>query len=459
MSVLIGIPSGNSSSYAFRAHYVRFLWHNLQKGLVSHVAEICSARGDRNRNSICQQLLTLPPEVEAVFFMEEDHIYPQAAIEVMLKCPADVVCGFYVHRQEYWPQLFDYAMPVADPIEGVGMSHRPMLSEVMQRYAEMGVPEDFLGTAFYLEGVPDEVAYLPVKAGGTGFMLVRRGILTKMREKGQVPWFGKELGTEGDLMFFRRVLEAGGTIMADLRLGAAHLTLMPMGLPHFRQRFGTQIGKVYVYIPTTADNTDGDPQRAQVERLRKRVEETAGLPVRVFTLHDPQRYGYVANVNRALRELRAAPAATQPDYVAILVDDCWPTQARWLAHLIEPMLKYKDVWAVGPTVNCTLPQRDPAFAGSPEVDMDFISGACFVMRWKKQPYLLDEAFRHYYGDCDLFLRMRKDGKRVLWLPYVTMGGHVPTTQDPNWQQTELAQWWQQDEALFFQRYPERKLSP
>lgn len=179
----------------------------------------------------------LKSDNEFLFFVNDDMLYQRDALTRLLSHDKDIVCGVYLRRGfPFEPVIYDF-------IDERGMV-RP----------------------HYL--VDGESGLIPIKACGSGVILIRRRVLETMQQ----PWW--RLGTiqpdliSEDLTFSREAGAAGFEIFCDLDVRVGHMILAPV-IPHYDggrwttllrqgERFGIGIDKASAMVAAQMKmGTDG----------------------------------------------------------------------------------------------------------------------------------------------------------------------------------------------------------
>lgn len=167
----------------------------------------------QNWNHTIADILLPNPDLEWVFFMNDDHLYPADVLVRLLDHEVDFVTALYTERViPFAPQLYD-------EVDAAGL---------LTRLSLPGSPVSGL---------------TPIVACGDGALLVRRSVF----ELVDPPWwtYGSILpdNTDHDTSFCQRVREAGIPLYADLSLSVGHMT--PITLTPEQQSDGSWLIKLY----------------------------------------------------------------------------------------------------------------------------------------------------------------------------------------------------------------------
>jgi hypothetical protein len=188
-----------------------------------------------------------------------------------------------------------------------------------------------------------------------------------------------------------------------------------------------------IVIPTL------DPDKAL--KTADLARERAGCECRVIIQHDEDGLGFTATVNEAIEGV--------PGYIALLNDDCIPSQG-WLATLIEEIEKRAklNVWFAGPSGPCRTHPQNSGRKGDHRRprSVKHVAGFCLVARPGAFDALdgLDPDFTHYASEVDAQWRARRDhGAKSLWVPsvYVDHELHPP-----------LSEWWARDQTILHNKW-------
>lgn len=177
-------------------------------------------------------------------------------------------------------------------------------------------------------------------------------------------------------------------------------------------------------------------------------DETAQVLASVAHLrvvNQPENLGFLRNCNVAAQQARGR-------LLVLLNNDVQVTEG-WLAALVDCLQSSPDIGAVGPRIVYPSGWLQEAGTrllrdGSSEMiglndlpdlpryrfnrDVDYCSGACLALRSDDFRRMggFDEAFAPAYcEDSDLCLRLRADGKRVVYCANATVVHHLSTTSD------------------------------
>lgn len=157
-----------------------------------------------NFNRIARAFLRT--QAEWLFLVNDDHIWAPNTLKNLLARNVDIVTGLYLAR------TFPFAPVIFDRVSDLGL--------VYPRYLDKG-----------------EQGLVPIKAAGDGCLLIRRKVLEAVPD----PWW--ELGNPEkdkcchDVLFSKKVAEAGFQMYADLEVTSGHLGVFAI-FPH-RQPDGT----------------------------------------------------------------------------------------------------------------------------------------------------------------------------------------------------------------------------
>jgi len=177
-------------------------------------------------------------------------------------------------------------------------------------------------------------------------------------------------------------------------------------------------------------------------------DETADVLARVAHLrvvNQPENLGFLRNCNTAAQQARGR--------LLVLLNNDVQVTAGWLSALVECLESSPGIGAVGPRIVYpsgwlqeagTRLRRD----GSSEMiglndlpdlprygfnrDVDYCSGACLLLRNADFRRLggFDERFAPAYcEDSDLCMRLRAEGKRIVYCAQATVVHHLSTTSD------------------------------
>lgn len=145
-----------------------------------------------NFNKIAREFLA--SSAQWLFLVNDDHLWAPNTLTKLLAHNVDIVTGLYVARtQPFLPVIFDQTTP-----EGL----------VVTRYLS-----------------PGEHGLVPIKAAGDGCLLIRRKVIEAIAD----PWW--ELGKPEsdkcchDVLFSKKVADAGFQMYADLEVTVGHLGL------------------------------------------------------------------------------------------------------------------------------------------------------------------------------------------------------------------------------------------
>ncbi len=177
-------------------------------------------------------------------------------------------------------------------------------------------------------------------------------------------------------------------------------------------------------------------------------DETAQVLARIAHLrlvNQPENLGFLRNCNVAARQARGR--------LLVLLNNDVQVTAGWLTALVECLQSSPDIGAAGPRIVYPSGWLQEAGTrllrdGSSEMiglndlpdlpryrfnrDVDYCSGACLALRSDDFRRMggFDEAFAPAYcEDSDLCLRLRADGKRVVYCANATVIHHLSTTSD------------------------------
>ena len=149
-------------------------------------------------NFIGQLFLRAGPEFQWLFLTNDDHIYPPDTVLRLLSHGKDYVTGLYLKKQTpFDPILYDR-------IEPDGTLHPRRLRD-------------------------EDSGLIPIVASGDGCLLLSRRVLETIPQ----PWwemstpFTPDLITQ-DLIFCRKVREAGFEMWCDLDVTPGHLAITPV---------------------------------------------------------------------------------------------------------------------------------------------------------------------------------------------------------------------------------------
>lgn len=177
-------------------------------------------------------------------------------------------------------------------------------------------------------------------------------------------------------------------------------------------------------------------------------DDTAQVLARIDHLrlvNQPENLGFLRNCNAAAQHARGR--------LLVLLNNDVQVTAGWLMVLVDCLESNPDIGAVGPRIVYpsgwlqeagTRLRRD----GSSEMiglndlpdlprygynrDVDYCSGACLLLRNADFRRLggFDERFAPAYcEDSDLCMRLRTDGKRIVYCAQATVVHHLSTTSD------------------------------
>lgn len=185
-----------NESARFSACYASIL--GVQRPAGSRVYFVSGLSIAENWNQAARQLLR-DPELQWLFLMNDDHIYPPDTLMRLLEHDVDAVSGLYTERiVPFGPVLFDRV--------GDDQGHVMRLE---------------------LPTAPGP-SLVPIVACGDGVMLVRRSVFELIDD----PWwtFGEieRDRTDHDVAFCTRLREAGIKIFADLSVVVDHVTAMAL---------------------------------------------------------------------------------------------------------------------------------------------------------------------------------------------------------------------------------------
>lgn len=156
---------------------------------------------------------------EWLFLLNDDHVYPPDILIRLLSHNKDFVTGLYLKKQlPFDPILYDKLNEDGNPV--------PKLLK------------------------PYEAGLIPIVACGDGVLLIRRTVLEKI----PYPWW--EMSSpeapdliRQDLIFCKKVREAGIEMFCDLDAGVGHIAIMPI----FPQRSDGQWKTVMIAGPDESD--------------------------------------------------------------------------------------------------------------------------------------------------------------------------------------------------------------
>lgn len=173
-----------------------------------------SARINRARTNVVQQMLSFPPEFEWFFFADADMVLPSDAVTMLLETAETQ------HRRIVGGLGYIFKSETAQ-----------ILPSIIHKNDDEDVPANKWGF-IYNEPPPDEPRY--IEAFGTGLfcLLVHRSIMEQVQEYFSdlsYPWFdeidqggGRVIGP--DLQFFERVREATGeNPLIDTHVRCGHI--------------------------------------------------------------------------------------------------------------------------------------------------------------------------------------------------------------------------------------------
>jgi hypothetical protein len=164
-------------------------------------------------NDIARQFMARP-ELQWLFLTNDDNLCPADTIPRLLAHRVHVVTGLYFSRiQPFEPVLFD------DMKEGL---------DLVADYPEAKRSERW----YYRKLMqPGDSGLIPVFACGDGCLLVRRNVMEAIGD----PWweYGETLADacDHDMVFSRKIREAGFRIWCDTDLWVDHITSMAVR-PH-----------------------------------------------------------------------------------------------------------------------------------------------------------------------------------------------------------------------------------
>jgi GT2 family glycosyltransferase len=162
-------------------------------------------------------------------------------------------------------------------------------------------------------------------------------------------------------------------------------------------------------------------------------------------VNQPQNLGFLRNCNTAAKHARGR--------LLVLLNNDVQVTAGWLAALVECLESCTDIGAVGPRIVYPSGWLQEAGTrllrdGSAELvglndlpdlpryrysrDVDYCSGACLLLRTADFERLrgFDECFvPAYCEDSDLCMRLRAEGKRIVYCAGVTVVHRLSTTSD------------------------------
>jgi hypothetical protein len=151
-----------------------------------------------NFNRIARSFLRT--DAQWLFLVNDDQVWAPNTLTKLLTHDVDVVTGLYLSR------MFPFAPICYDQVSDMGLVH--------SRYL-----------------LPGEAGLIPIKACGDGCLLIRRKVLEAIPD----PWW--ELGNPQkdmcchDVLFSKKVNDAGFQIYADLEVTVGHLALFSV-FPH-----------------------------------------------------------------------------------------------------------------------------------------------------------------------------------------------------------------------------------
>lgn len=196
----------------------------------------------------------------------------------------------------------------------------------------------------------------------------------------------------------------------------------------------------------------------------------------VEQLLNPENLSFGGGFNAGIRHALAAGA----DYVFIINNDTTlaPGSVSALvaqdapgAGLLAPVIYYAHqpniLWSAGGrTSPYTLEKNDP-LQGRPDparwpaaLEQDFVTGCCMLLprRTLERVGLFDEAFRLYYEDSDLCLRVRRAGLRILVVPEAKVWHKVASSSGGSSSPNERY-WMARSSLRFFRKHARGRQVP
>jgi hypothetical protein len=192
------------------------VWQTDSTTTYSYVFKSNDSRITHVRNSMCAQVMAAE-HFTHLLWIDADVGFTPEAIQRLVSSGYDVACGLY--------PLKDYVVPASIPaMNGVDFRHRFLDFPFNPAHRESDIPAD---------------GFVEVTDAPCGFMLIKREVLTAMREfypelhyiadgtKQSCYRFFDTLFDDGrylseDYAFCRRWQHAGGKIMADLNSNLTH---------------------------------------------------------------------------------------------------------------------------------------------------------------------------------------------------------------------------------------------
>ena len=188
MKVTVGVIANDTARYSLFAVALSQLRHPPQTEIYWKL----STDIVRGRNGLVEAFLD--SESEALFFMDDDHVFPGDLLLKLLEHDKPIVGSVYLRRQP--------------PFSPLAFSHRS---------------EDGLYQTIDLTELPRE-GLLKVQAVGTAGLLVRREVFEALDS----PWFeyGKteRWDASEDIIFCEKAQDAGFEVFVDLDAHLGHMT-------------------------------------------------------------------------------------------------------------------------------------------------------------------------------------------------------------------------------------------
>lgn len=186
MSGTIGVPCNDSARYSFFSA-------SLSQILAPINTSIRWAFGSdriRGRNNLVRE--SLEAGSEWLWFLDDDHCFSPYLLRQLLAHEVSMVTPVYMQRQ------MPFAPVVYTDREEDGKTYTPL---------------------FLPDYPPDQTELVPIRAAGTGGMLIYSEVFRAVGE----PWFEHGYASE-DLIFCEKAREAGFPLYCDLQAHLGHLT-------------------------------------------------------------------------------------------------------------------------------------------------------------------------------------------------------------------------------------------
>jgi hypothetical protein len=217
--IFIGTLRERFASWPFVDCFNLATAHLRQAGINHYMMGIRATNIFKGRKALVEQFLKT--DAEMIIFIDSDETFAPATFECLYKMDLPVVSGLVFMKINNHPPCIYRRIP------GTDFNHS-MAQEVKDWMDENDIPRSNIPRILDL---PAEGNVWEVDECGTGCLAIKREVFEKVPR----PWFEGNGETGTDIMFCRRVREAGFPIHVDLRVQLGHLIEHQVGMADFAQ--------------------------------------------------------------------------------------------------------------------------------------------------------------------------------------------------------------------------------